>query len=601
MTMDPQGHAESARYRALFENATDAIFIMEKDAFVDCNPAALEMLQLRRDEVIGSSPLAFSPEIQPDGTPSADAVRNLLAATLAGRPQRFEWTHLRADGTSFTAEVRLNAVEIGHETLLQAIVRDRSTEQEAREAIHQEAMRSKSYLEVAGVMLVAIDRNQMVVLVNPKCSQVLECKAAEIVGKNWFDLFIPEAERRRVKDGFARLMRGEIEAAEYYENSVVTHTGRERIIAWHNALVHNDDGDIIGTLSSGEDITEKREAEKQLRLAVAEIRKLKERAEAENVYLLHEIRKSHLHGEMVGQSGALTEVLTQAEQVAETSSTVLIHGETGTGKELLARAIHKMSSRQEHPLVIVNCAAMPSTLVESELFGREKGAYTGAMTRQVGRFELASGSTIFLDEIGELSGEVQVKLLRVLQEGEIQRLGSNETIKVDVRVIAATNRDLSAAVQKKEFREDLYYRLNVFPLTMPPLRKRREDIPLLVWHFVRYFGEHMGKSVDTIPRKIMEQLQSYPWPGNIRELRNTIERAMIRSNGPVLKVWMPSMIGVSPARPVALDDVQRQHILDILQQTNWRVRGKNGAAELLRLKPSTLESRMSKLGIKRPE
>ncbi|NIA15876.1 MAG: AAA domain-containing protein, partial [Nitrospiraceae bacterium] len=273
---------------------------------------------------------------------------------------------------------------------------------------------------------------------------------------------------------------------------------------------------------------------------------------------------------------------------------------TGTGKELLARAIHNMSGRRDRPLVVVNCAAMPSALIEGELFGREKGAYTGAITRQVGRFEVANGSTVFLDEVGELPVETQVKLLRVLQEGQFERLGSTKTTTVDVRVIAATNRNLEKAVEEGSFREDLYYRLNVFPITIPPLRERGADIPPLAWAFISEFAEKMGKRIESVSRRSMEALQGYPWPGNVRELRNVIERAMIRATGATLHVPAPSRKPGAAAKGMTLEEVEREHVVGVLERTGWRVSGKNGAAEILGLKPTTLESRLAKLGIQRP-
>jgi transcriptional regulator with GAF, ATPase, and Fis domain len=293
--------------------------------------------------------------------------------------------------------------------------------------------------------------------------------------------------------------------------------------------------------------------------------------------------------------------MNQVERVAPTDSVVLIQGETGTGKELVARAIHRLSPRNGKMMVKVNCAAIPPTLIESELFGREKGAYTGALVKQIGRFEIANGSTIFLDEIGELSGELQAKLLHVLEKGQFERVGSPETITVDIRVIAATNKDLAAAVQNGSFRKDLYYRINVFPIEVPPLRQRREDIPILVWSFVQEFSEKMGKTIEIIPRKTMEQLQSYEWPGNVRELRNIIERAMILTKGTSLHVDIPQSIDSIHQQEMGLEEFEKNHIIDILSMTGWKVRGKKGAAELLRLKPSTLESKMKKLGIRRSE
>jgi transcriptional regulator with GAF, ATPase, and Fis domain len=285
--------------------------------------------------------------------------------------------------------------------------------------------------------------------------------------------------------------------------------------------------------------------------------------------------------------------------VAITGSTVLIQGETGTGKELLARAIHTQSARRDRPMIKLNCAALPATLIEAELFGREKGAYTGATSRQIGRFEAANGSTIFLDEIGELPLELQSKLLRVLQEGQIERLGSNDPVTVDVRVIAATNRDLARFVKEGRFREDLYYRLHVFPISIPPLRDRKEDIPLLVWSMVKELGLSFGKSIENISKKNMDSLELYTWPGNIRELRNTIERAMILNNGPTLVVDIANSSAETAPITYSLKNVERLHIIATLEKTGWRVRGKNCAADLLEVPPSTLESKMKRLSIHR--
>ena len=340
-----------------------------------------------------------------------------------------------------------------------------------------------------------------------------------------------------------------------------------------------------------EEIVEKR---------TAEVVKLKNQIEQENIYLRKEIEVKHKHEEIIGNSEPLRNTLSSAEQVADTGSTVLILGETGTGKELLARAIHNLSPRKDRQMVTLNCAALPATLLESELFGREKGAYTGAMTRQIGRFEIADGSTIFLDEIGEMPLEVQAKLLRVLQERKFERLGNPETISVNVRIIASTNRDLARSVAEGRFREDLYYRLNVFSITAPPLRERIEDIPLLVWAFIKEFEKPMGKAIEKIPQKSMAALQRYPWPGNIRELKNVIENAMIISNDRILKLKPLADLSLNLQKDLKLEAVERNHIIDVLNKTSWRVSGQKGAAHLLGLKPTTLESRMKKLGIVRP-
>ncbi|ABK98032.1 sigma-54-dependent Fis family transcriptional regulator [Pelobacter propionicus] len=340
--------------------------------------------------------------------------------------------------------------------------------------------------------------------------------------------------------------------------------------------------------------------EDELRSSCDEIARLKDKLELEADYLRSEVRASRFNDQIVGQSEPIQGVLAMVEQVAPTPSTVLVYGETGTGKELVAQAIHNHSPRRDKLMVKVNCASLPSSLVESELFGRERGAYTGALTRQMGRFELADGSSLFLDEIAELSLELQSKLLRVLQEGEFERLGSPRTIKVDVRVIAATNRNLLEEVRKGRFREDLYYRLSVFPIVVPPLRERREDIPLLAWEFVRDFNEKMGKRILRIAKRDMLALQSYSWPGNVRELRNVIEYAVIVSPGDELKIRLPENIVNAPPQMTTLEEMERHYIQDVLRRTEWRIKGEGGAAHILDLNPATLYSRMKKLGILPP-
>ena len=345
----------------------------------------------------------------------------------------------------------------------------------------------------------------------------------------------------------------------------------------------------------------------------------KARLEAQNTYLLEEIKETHNFEEIVGPSRSLAEVIEKVKLVASTDSSVLILGETGTGKELVARAVHSNSERRSRPLVKVNCAALPSGLIESELFGHEKGAFTGATDRRIGRFEIAHGGTIFLDEIGDMPPDVQVKLLRVLQEHEFERVGGSVPIKVDVRVISATNRDLVRSISQGAFRQDLYYRLNVFPIQLPPLRERREDIPPLVHYFVRRFSLKIGRKITRIQRETMERMVSYSWPGNVRELENVIERAVILSRGSELEVApdvLPEMAAAAhtqaaaprPAHeenrsvapsPQSIDQVERNHILEVLMRTNWRIEGTDGAAALLKLNPSTLRSRMKKLGVQR--
>lgn len=346
-------------------------------------------------------------------------------------------------------------------------------------------------------------------------------------------------------------------------------------------------------------LSQREELEVDLQKANQELHELKSQLEAENIYLQQELQLDEQSGEIVGQSDAIKYVLFKITQVAPTDTTVLIMGETGTGKELVARALHGASSRKDRPLVKVNCSALSPSLIESELFGHEKGAFTGAVGRKPGRFELANGGTLFLDEIGELPPELQVKLLRVIQEGEFERLGGTKTIKVDVRIIAATNRNLKMEVDRGTFREDLWYRLNVYPITTPPLRQRKEDIPLLVQHFVNTYARKFGKSISSVSPRTMDELQAHTWPGNIRELANVIERAVVHSQGNVLQI-VDHFKPVSETAPTeTLEEVEREYILRTLENTGWRIEGPHGAAKILGLNPSTLRTRMIKLGIQR--
>jgi len=333
-----------------------------------------------------------------------------------------------------------------------------------------------------------------------------------------------------------------------------------------------------------------------------EVQQLKDRLQAENLYLREEIKIEHNFEEIVGESRSIKAVLRLVEQVAPTDSTVLIRGDTGTGKELIARAIHHLSSRKDRSLVRVNCGAIPASLLESELFGHEKGSFTGAIQRRIGRFELADSGTIFLDEVGELPLDAQVKLLRVLQEREFERVGSGHSTKVDVRVIAATNRDLHAAVKTGSFRADLLYRLNVFPIEVPSLSARAADIPSLVSHFIAKYSTKLGNRFEGVSHETMGRLMTYPWPGNIRELENVIERATILANGPILQID-DAFLHAAPAsshRGETMEEVERAHVLHVLQEVNWVIEGKQGAATRLDLHPNTLRSRMNKLGIKKP-
>ena len=368
---------------------------------------------------------------------------------------------------------------------------------------------------------------------------------------------------------------------------------------------------IIGEVLAGAYDRKRRDA--QLMAYLEEIRALRDRLQEENLSLREEVKSTHDFDEIVGQSRAIRLVLARVSQVAPTDAAVLLLGETGTGKELLARALHQRSARSGRAFVRVNCAAIPPTLIESELFGHEKGAFTGAVAARAGRFEAAHGGTLFLDEIGELGIDVQAKLLRVLQDGTFERVGSTRTIHADVRIVAATNRDLDRAMSEGRFREDLFYRLNVFPIQLPPLRERREDIPLLVWSIINRRQGELGRHIDEVPRRVMRALESYDWPGNVRELENVIERALILSTGSTLDIedlggiGAPRAVASAPAVPAAslsplrrLDEVEREHIRGVLERCGWRVNGTGNAAEVLGLHPNTLRFRMKKLGVARP-
>ncbi|AMV73749.1 sigma-54-dependent transcriptional response regulator [Desulfuromonas sp. DDH964] len=351
------------------------------------------------------------------------------------------------------------------------------------------------------------------------------------------------------------------------------------------------------------EIEERKKTEASLQEAIAEIRRLTDRLQLENTELQQVLVQDTNFGELIGHSDAMAYVFYRIEQVAPQDATVLLLGETGTGKGMVAREIHRRSPRKDRPIITVNCTALPANLIESELFGREKGAFTGAHARQMGRFELADGGTIFLDEIGEMPLELQVKLLRVIQDGEFERLGSPRTIKVNVRIIAATNRNLEEEIRAGRFREDLFYRLSVFPITIPPLRRRTEDIPPLLHHFLAKFNKKIGRAVRDVPQATLKIFQEYPWPGNVRELESVIERALITTQGPTLQVLDRfdtfRKVPDQGKEVKGLAELEQDHILQVLHKTNWRVEGKNGAAVLLGLNPSTLRARMRKYGIRR--
>lgn len=449
----------------------------------------------------------------------------------------------------------------------------------------------------AGLWSMEIDTRQ--VWVSPKTRELFHFGPDEELNYESLLKVIHPEDRERVDQAVERaLQAGEKLDVDY---RIVLIDGSSRWMSASGQRYPNPPGEPDHLMGVSIDISDRKRLEEQIQGRLREIQELKKQLEQENISLREEIKLLSPHADVVAKSTAMKQVLAMVEQVAATDSTVLVTGETGTGKEVIAREIHNLSNRKARPLVTVNCGSLPPTLIESELFGRERGAFTGAMSRMAGRFEFAHGSTLFLDEIGDLPLELQAKLLRVLEVGRFERLGSTKLIQVDVRVIAASNRDLENEVQAGRFRKDLYYRLSVFPITIPPLRERTDDIPLLVWNFIRQFEKRMGKHIQSVPKRSLEALQRYPWFGNARELRNVIEHAMIVSSGKTLVVNPPTLAVPKRSADIkSLQQVERQHILSVLKETGWRVAGKNGAAKILGLKPTTLEARMKKLGVNRP-
>ena len=457
--------------------------------------------------------------------------------------------------------------------------------------LKQSEQRYRDLFEEAPIAYVNEGLDSKFITANRAALKILGIREDEVNGTYGFS-FIPDTPeaQKRVKDAFEAIKRGENADGAVLELRRKDN-GKPLWIQWWSKP--DPSGQFTRTMFI--DITRQVLGEHE-----------RARLQAQNQYLQEEIKLNYNFEEIISKSKNFQKVLQQIEQVAATDATVLILGESGTGKELIARAVHHISNRSKKPLVKVNCATLPANLIESELFGHEKGAFTGAMERKIGRFELADGGTIFLDEIGELPIELQAKLLRVLQEGEFERLGNPKTMKVNVRVIAATNRHLEKAIEKKEFREDLYYRLNVFPITCPPLRKRKEDIPLLVKHFCQKHEGKLGRKITHVPDKVIDALMAYDWPGNIRELENIIERAMILSGNDVLNYgeWiptekMPITENGKTFPDMKLEDVEKEYIIETLKKTGWKVSGDKGAAKILGLNPTTLEARMKKLGIKR--
>ncbi len=465
-------------------------------------------------------------------------------------------------------------------------------------ALQASEARNRALLTAIPDVMFLLTRDGVYLDYHAKSLDQLLLPPEQFLGKNVTEVMPPELARE-----FHKYFEQASDKPSYLEYELSMADGKH---VYEASIVACEGDDKL--LSIVRDITERKLAEESLKSALLEVQQLKDRLHEENIYLQEEIRGAGNFGEIIGNSQPLKRVLRQAQQVAPLNTTVLLLGETGTGKELLAHAIHNLSPRHKHPLVKVNCAALPAPLIESELFGHEKGAFTGADAQRLGRFAIANGGSIFLDEVGELPLDLQSKLLRVLEEGEFELVGSSRTVTVDVRVIAATNRNLSEAAAKGTFRSDLYYRLNTFPILMPPLRERRDDIPLLVTHLVNQISMKLGKRIESIPQSTIKSLQDYDWPGNVRELRNVVERAVIVTQGSKLQLTdepQPSIerLDTDPDLEIqgeTLEQSEHRIILRTLKKVHWRVEGVGGAAELLNVHASTLRSRMRKLGITRP-
>ncbi len=526
--------------------------------------------------------------------------RETEAVFAGAEPARIQFRWIAKDGHIIWAEAHVAPLldETGATIGIRGVTLDITEQHAAEEARRQSDERFRNMADIAPVMIWISDEHRKGTYFNKQWLDFTGRTFEQELGDGWTEGIHPEDYNRTLE-----ICSKSVNDRKSFEMEfrIRRSDGEYRWIYDTGTPLFSPDQKFLGYIGSAIDITERKESEVKLHQAHEELQQLKNQLEAENVYLQQELQLDPTFGEIVGQSDAIKYVLFKLTQVAPTDTTVLITGETGTGKELVARAIHGASSRKDRPLIKVNCGALSPSLIESELFGHERGAFTGAAGRKLGRFELANGGTIFLDEIGELPLELQVKLLRVIQENEFERLGGTKTIKVDVRIIAATNRNLKLEVENGNFREDLWYRLNVYPITVPPLRQRKEDIPLLVEHFVNGYAKKFGKTITSVSPRALQRFQSHSWPGSVRELANAIERAVIHAKGSVLHS-VDRFEEVSEEPPFSaktLEEVEREYILRTLENTGWRIEGPNGAANILGLNPSTLRTRMVKLGIQR--
>ncbi len=583
------------------EHAPDAVLWVDSTATIRrVNEAACRLFGYEKSELIGEKAYAFQPNEDDDMWQQR---REIIKAQ---KLLVFERKQPTKSGRMLTVEVYANFMEFEGEEYICSFLRDITEQKQINEDL-QESQRALFTLinTLPGAVYRCLPDNSLTAEFLTEWSQSITGYPPEYFIRNrnlsMADIIHPEdrdAALRYIRETLANHAPGRL----VYR--IVTADGAIKWITNRFRGIYADDDTLLALEGYFNDMTDRIVMENALKDALKEVERLKDQLEEENIYLRQEIKLTHNFEEILSQNAGYKAVLSHVEQAAPTDATVLILGETGTGKELIARAIHNLSLRKNRSLVKVNCAALPANLIESELFGHEKGSFTGAIAQKIGRFELAHHGTIFLDEIGDLPLDLQVKLLRVLQEGEFDRLGSAETIRVDVRVIAATNRDLEEEIRQGRFREDLFYRLNVFPVFVPPLRERQDDIPILVEYFLRRYCKKTGREIDVIPQKTMDTLQAYHWPGNVRELENIIERAVILSRGKRLELgdWFTAEQDPSAnASDIAtLEELERHHILQVLKLTRWRVSGPKGAAKILGINAQTLVSRMKKLGIERP-
>jgi PAS domain S-box-containing protein len=586
------------RFRATFEQAAVGVAHSSLDG-------RLLLMNQKLCDIVGYTPEEIVTKSYQEVTHPDDLVAELEYARrlIAGEVEScsYEKRYIRKDGAFIWVNLTASVVrdeETGEPYCFVAIIQDISARKAAEEALRDSEEFNRRIVESSSDCIKILDLEGTLLYISERGQKLLGIEDTRpYINSSWIELWPGEGQRR----ARAAIEQAKESGLGMFQAFGPTPQGQAKW--WDTVITPITDaqGRLVRLLAISRDITESKQAEESLKSALEEVRLLKDRLQEENVYLREEAKLERHFGEIVGRSDAIRRVMRKIEEVAPTDATVLVTGETGTGKERVARAIHGESPRRDRPLVKVNCAALSPTLIESELFGHEKGSFTGALGRKAGRFELADGATIFLDEIGELPIELQPKLLRVLQDGEFERLGSAHNIRADVRVIAATNRDLWKDVQARRFRADLFYRLNVYPINVPPLRQRREDIPLLVEHFVGVFSKKMGKTITSVAPSALEALRSYLWPGNVRELANVIERAVITTTGTVLQIsnFTETLSAAAPHKlSKTLEEVEREHIIAVYEAMGWKIEGPDGAAKILGLPPSTLRSRMRKLKIK---